>query len=211
MSLKTERWTEVRLQSGTRQQGLFAARAVPEPGIVLLSESPRVSVRDEAPSRLMAMTRLVLRDPALAHEIVERHPAMQLPTIISDTLLPGHEQEDMQALATLRKEYPAERDPLPLYWALFRVNLNFTDPEGRVHSGYYPQISYLNHSCAPNCAIQRNHEVLSLVSLRPIAAGEQLCFCYMVTHPPFESLFPSVRREILRKTYGFRCRCDACH
>lgn len=203
-------WSEVRLHQTTRQYGVFALCSVPGQGTVLISESPRVFVRDEAPSRLMTLARKVLSEPLLAKEIADRHPTTQLPLIYSDTLLPGHDEHDMEALAVLRKEYPAEQDPLPLYMALFRVNLNFTNAEGHVHSGYYPQLSYLNHSCVPNCAIARKNEVLSLVSLRAIAAGEELCFSYMITHPPFESLFPSVRQQILRKTYGFRCRCDAC-
>jgi [histone H3]-lysine4/36 N-trimethyltransferase SMYD len=74
-------------------------------------------------------------------------------------------------------------------------------------AGIYPAGAMLNHSCAHNCAInyesQTNQQIIRCIV--DVAEGEELC------HPYIDFASTSVqRREKLRKTYGFDCKCDRC-
>lgn len=71
-----------------------------------------------------------------------------------------------------------------------------------------PGAALLNHSCAPNCVVSFGGRWVHVRTLRPVAAGEQLCISY----GPLASREgdPAVRRAWLRARYHFTCSCSAC-
>ena len=67
-----------------------------------------------------------------------------------------------------------------------------------------------NHSCDPNAAYHADALTGMLVysALRPIAAGEEICFSYLHAH---ELLMPaSLRRQMLLGRKRFECACERC-
>ena len=73
--------------------------------------------------------------------------------------------------------------------------------------GLWPSLALgLNHSCEPNCDFHwepDNAGAMCVRALRDIAAGEVLSIAYL-------NLFSAKRREHLRSTYFFTCRCRRC-
>lgn len=66
----------------------------------------------------------------------------------------------------------------------------------------------MNHSCDPN-VVRHNYGKCSVFrSLRQIKKGEQLVDSY---GPHFVSEALSVRTEVLRSRFRFKCVCRACH
>lgn len=65
----------------------------------------------------------------------------------------------------------------------------------------------INHSCNPNVASAScsNDHNLSLVSVRPIEAGEELLISYIDEELPYEE-----RQAQLKKFYNFECKCPKC-
>ena len=102
--------------------------------------------------------------------------------------------------------------------ALFRAN-NFaitTDTLVAAGSGVFPAAALLNHSCAPNCVVTFDlaaaagggtgmPPVLSLRTVRPVAAGEELMHSYVAIGQP-----AAQRRAALFASHRFFCRCDRC-
>ncbi len=99
----------------------------------------------------------------------------------------------------------------------------------------YPVLSFANHDCDPNCEIvfRGPDNTASLVSLCPVAAGEELTISYIdncwsdsdeddsddgsgdtepnsrsAARPPWHW---RSRREALLARYGFACECERCH
>ncbi|GMH37389.1 hypothetical protein BSKO_05262 [Bryopsis sp. KO-2023] len=76
-------------------------------------------------------------------------------------------------------------------------------------TGYFPITCCINHSCVPNAmAIRRTGEDkdrnVSLISLRNISKGEEICIAYVDIDLELHE------RETLLRDYGFSCRCDKC-
>ena len=71
-------------------------------------------------------------------------------------------------------------------------------------AGLWPRAALLNHSCAPNCDWSVAGEMLSVRTQRPVAAGEELCHCYVDVQGT-----RAARGEALRAR-GFACACDRC-
>jgi len=73
--------------------------------------------------------------------------------------------------------------------------------------GVWPSLALgLNHSCEPNCDFHwepENAGAMCVRALRDLAAGEVLNIAYL-------NLFSAKRREHLRSTYFFTCRCRRC-
>eukprot|EP00750_Incisomonas_marina_P004306 INCI13458.19.p1 GENE.INCI13458.19~~INCI13458.19.p1 ORF type:complete len:619 (+),score=94.61 INCI13458.19:1695-3551(+) len=83
-------------------------------------------------------------------------------------------------------------------------------------AGMYPLICRMNHSCEPNVKVlfSAQQEMprtssrparASVVALRPIKAGEELCFSYIDSSLPASS-----RQQLLLDRYGFQCACLRC-
>jgi len=73
-------------------------------------------------------------------------------------------------------------------------------------TAFYPSAARINHSCNPNMKIEFpwNSANLTAVTLRPVAAGEELCISY-IKH---EADVSTRRRQLLE--YGFVCSCERC-
>ena len=65
----------------------------------------------------------------------------------------------------------------------------------------------MNHSCDPNVISSSSHNDhrVTFTAVKEIRAGDQLTISYIDEHLPLEK-----RQELLRKFYGFNCRCDFC-
>ncbi|KAJ9446387.1 putative protein lysine methyltransferase SET6 [Diplonema papillatum] len=69
----------------------------------------------------------------------------------------------------------------------------------------YYHIALFNHSCNPTLVKVPSGKSMSLVSLRPVAKGEELCHCYSVATLP-----TGKRRNELQEFWGFDCDCGRC-
>ena len=70
----------------------------------------------------------------------------------------------------------------------------------------YPLLSLANHSCDPNCKVTfSDSNMVSLITLREIASGEELTLSYVDVHANLEK-----RRGKLQARYGFHCVCSKC-
>lgn len=70
----------------------------------------------------------------------------------------------------------------------------------------YFSLSFINHSCWPNCVQIFDHGVLHLYSVRDIKAGEELTICYILDN----GMTNVERRNALGRIYNFDCTCPAC-
>eukprot|EP00927_Polykrikos_kofoidii_P039061 TRINITY_DN33499_c0_g1_i1.p1 TRINITY_DN33499_c0_g1~~TRINITY_DN33499_c0_g1_i1.p1 ORF type:complete len:370 (+),score=50.56 TRINITY_DN33499_c0_g1_i1:87-1112(+) len=67
----------------------------------------------------------------------------------------------------------------------------------------------LNHSCLPNAAVDCSlveRPLVQVVSVRPLAAGDEVTIAYADIDGPVEQ-----RREELQKRFGFLCSCQRCN
>jgi hypothetical protein len=77
---------------------------------------------------------------------------------------------------------------------------------GSAGTAYYPAAAMLNHSCMPNVAHQFEGTGLVFYTVRPVEAGEPLCFAYtMPSQQP-----TSARHKVLSNSWCFACRCPRC-
>lgn len=195
------------------QRGLFvsSSQAIPSKGQVILRETPLLQASDLDTLRMgfrarsVALTYAALFHPKVYQNIMKSHP-------ITDKTAMTLDQEAQQDLANLFHLLPSMQVDtiVKVFVALTRINLNFTNEQGIPCSGYYPQLSYVNHSCQPNCELLRENHTISLVSLRPLAIDEQLFISYTITKPPLEEIDLSERQILLFKDHSFRCRCRLC-
>lgn len=71
--------------------------------------------------------------------------------------------------------------------------------------GVYPLGAILNHSCNPNCILTYEGGEQLIRTIKKVNKGEELFHSYTDICQP-----TSVRREHLKMTYGFLCKCDRC-
>lgn len=86
--------------------------------------------------------------------------------------------------------------------------LNIGCPSGQELSGLYPTAYLLEHSCLPNCFYTfdfSNNFRINVKAGRPIKKGEHLTTMY--THVLWGT---QMRREHLKDTKYFECKCDRC-
>lgn len=70
----------------------------------------------------------------------------------------------------------------------------------------YALVCTMNHSCAPNVKVvfpSGTHDA-SVVALKDIPPGQELCVSYIDESLPFEERTTSLRH------YGFVCDCEKC-
>lgn len=99
-------------------------------------------------------------------------------------------------------------------WKLLQLSIRKSPrkiyPRPPAFSGMFVLHATTNHSCNHNCKVtsrikDNGHVAIDVVTLRPIALGEELCIRYAdVTLPRRE------RRDYLYKGWGFLCLCDKC-
>lgn len=94
-------------------------------------------------------------------------------------------------------------------WLLSSHNLSSGSVDWSDGAALFRVAHRANHSCDPNIAYRYEapgHLVYR--ALRPITAGEPLCFSYLFSH---ELLMPSfLRRRVLEARKHFRCACSRC-
>lgn len=77
---------------------------------------------------------------------------------------------------------------------------------GKVSEVAVGLLSYLNHACHANATVidVDVHGTKALVSLRPIACGEEVTPCYV------EGIHTEERMQLLHSLFGFVCSCATC-
>jgi hypothetical protein len=71
--------------------------------------------------------------------------------------------------------------------------------------GLFLTAAYFNHSCVPNICVTNHGAELLFRTVRPVAAGEELCIAYVDG-----AELASIRQEKFRRSYGFECGCLRC-
>lgn len=94
-----------------------------------------------------------------------------------------------------------------IYDNMYSHTGDFLNSEG---IGLYVEQSAANHSCDPNAEIQflHNNFRLSLVALKDIQAGDEICINYLSDCDGSRSRHS--RRKLLRENYLFECDCPKC-
>jgi SET and MYND domain-containing protein len=72
--------------------------------------------------------------------------------------------------------------------------------------GLFPNMSYFNHTCAPNVCVIQHNTVLNIMAMRDIEAGEEVGISYIETNRNTKD-----RRKCLQVEYNFYCRCSRCN
>lgn len=75
--------------------------------------------------------------------------------------------------------------------------------------GLYSNLSYLNHSCSPNCVLLGSPVGMYLISLKDIQKGDELTVSYT---PNILMEFVAVQHYSLQlaEDWGFCCQCETC-
>lgn len=174
------RAVQARAAGGVRGGGVFAVAAV-RVGQCLLAEAPLV--------------------PRLAGESVDcaAARAAELPSTARAVFWAlgdaGRERRGAVAAADLFRA-----NALPC-----RAGAGGPAPPGALADAVFATLSRVGHACAPNAAAAWDGETMSLVAVRAIARGEEVCIAYVDVEEPGEP-----RRARLRARYGFDCACAAC-
>lgn len=89
-------------------------------------------------------------------------------------------------------------------------NCFFSSEEGGCSDLYY-HISFINHSCRPNCIMTNNltNDAMVICAISNIKEGEETTISYSmaeVLHPG-----PQGYRPLLKERYFFDCNCGQCH
>lgn len=89
-------------------------------------------------------------------------------------------------------------------------NCFFSSEEGGCSDLYY-HISFINHSCRPNCIMTNTptKDAMVIYPIRDIKEGEEITISYSmaeVLHPG-----PEGYRPLLKERYFFDCNCGQCH
>jgi hypothetical protein len=71
--------------------------------------------------------------------------------------------------------------------------------------GFYPSISFINHSCGPNLGVVQDKTVLIMYALHDIKKGDEVNISYLELNRLTE-----IRRKHLMNEYNFFCLCDRC-
>ncbi|KAF8234362.1 SET domain-containing protein [Tricholoma matsutake] len=174
--------------AGGKGAGMFATQNIPA-GALILVEHPVIVVPASIPfpDRSGAFRALVGRLPPAAHQ--------ELMTMANCRSL---EECCME-------EGIARTNGTALDFA-FPPSMS-KDPEVREYGGVFLKVNRTNHSCGPNAAHRWDFASFSssLYALRPITAGEEITMMYTDISASRE-----VRREKLRRLYGFDCECTYC-
>ena len=72
-----------------------------------------------------------------------------------------------------------------------------------ISAGVWPHASFINHSCLGNVSRAFIGDLMVVRALRPIRAGEELLFSFCTYKNPD-------RKGVLRRGWGFECRCPWC-
>eukprot|EP01125_Pyxidicula_operculata_P001944 TRINITY_DN1189_c0_g1_i2.p1 TRINITY_DN1189_c0_g1~~TRINITY_DN1189_c0_g1_i2.p1 ORF type:complete len:320 (-),score=48.44 TRINITY_DN1189_c0_g1_i2:38-997(-) len=85
-------------------------------------------------------------------------------------------------------------------------NFNICDEEMiPVGVGVFQLLSFINHSCSPNCVVIFDGPSATIKAIRDIKSGEEICIPYIETITS-----TSNRRKELNSYFKFFCECDKC-
>lgn len=119
-----------------------------------------------------------------------------------------HEKETHIISTLLAKHTGKPYQDLLLVGYKFATNaMGIMDSFGEgIGTGIFPTASLANHSCRPNSIVSfKKNGTLSLISIKDIKEGEEICISYCDVVQPCDS-----RRQDLKKRYGFMCDCELC-
>ena len=72
-------------------------------------------------------------------------------------------------------------------------------------SGLYPEATFFNHSCNPNCILSFDGRRLEAHTISPVAIDEELCIAYTELYA-----LRDVRKQALQAAKHFDCMCTRC-
>jgi hypothetical protein len=120
-------------------------------------------------------------------------------------------KEDDQDLNTLGKMFPdvSHKDIKIIYEVMLENSMTSQLAGNIIVCGFYPVLSYLNHSCNWNCeTILSGHDYSKvLVSKENIKKGEELTIPYVHL---FRNFDVKTRQHIIWTHFGFVCTCATC-
>jgi hypothetical protein len=82
---------------------------------------------------------------------------------------------------------------------------NHTPSEGALSTGLWTKASYINHSCAPNCARSFIGDMMIIRAISPIAKGTEITHQYATPDASF-----TFRRDLFPANWEFSCSCRLC-
>lgn len=78
-----------------------------------------------------------------------------------------------------------------------------------VRRALYRSLSFVNHSCAPSCAMVESRDFVKVLAAREdMAAGEEVTFSY--NRELMKTTDAAERQRLVRGDFGFDCCCRAC-
>lgn len=159
----------------------------------------------------------------LFHSLITNHPNVW--TYIMENLAHDEEEVVLQFQESSRKVCLALQEQQPMYKdeafqqkcavmlsVLFSNAFEFSFPNHDFLCCIFPNLSFFNHSCDPNCMLEYAQNQTgfygSVRTLRPIKSGEPLTISYFGKH----ALDPLVerRKDFIRQKRDFDCLCDRC-
>lgn len=151
------------------------------------------------------LTEIILRDyPGLVPHLIKDYASQKLKS---------WDKIDDKDLNEIGKLFPLEKHKTvkSLYEVMVVNNINSialgSGPE--LAHGFYPILSYANHSCNPNCVMfttDSDTGLKVLVTRRDVKMGEQLTIPYV----DLFKLNTNTRRMILSRHFEFFCNCLLC-
>jgi len=104
----------------------------------------------------------------------------------------------------------ATADVLGIY---FTNSYTVSNDASDIESAFFAQIARMNHHCLANCEVLKFDAVSnsrSVVALRDISKGEELCINYIGNCYHTLSMVRKERREYISSTFNFECQCAEC-
>lgn len=121
------------------------------------------------------------------------------------------EQDAADLIAITSKFNVTNEDVKKVYTCMVTNNLAFTI-NGKIGNGFFPILSYMNHSCNPNAAITYECEegkvFIRLVASTHISPQEEITITYL--DHQLLGFGREARGHALKMFYGFQCNCKRC-
>ena len=112
----------------------------------------------------------------------------------------------------VRMLVPSDLNDCDIYRTFCAVSVNaaavFNAPSGTSAMALFMEYSLLNHMCRPNCEWEMEDGSVCVYAARDIEAGAQLGISYLMDE--YTLIVREIRRAILKKNFGFDCRCSVC-
>ncbi len=100
-------------------------------------------------------------------------------------------------------DFNEEKSPLGVF---FTNDMTFGKEDA---AAIFPTMARANHACQPNADFVSRDEFMEMIAVKKIAAGEEITLSYLPA-ADVGSDVRAVRRNYLRRWYGFQCLCRTC-